>query len=186
MHTSEDFVNSRLKLIVSGDAGSHLADALASLLQGSTTTLARFLVEHWERSALHVARDSPAAFDGVLTIEDLDELLCRAQLPGADAELVVFKDLRQHPVPGVYATPHVAYASGASLVINHTDRIWPPVNDFCKRLGERFGHAYANLYLTPKDSQTAPPHTDGATVCWPVALPHRAHSLTLDTAALAV
>ena len=122
----------------------------------------------------------------MLTIEDLDELLCRAQLPGADAELIVFKDLRQHPVPGVYATPHVAYASGASPVINHPDRIWPPVNDFCKRLGERFGHAYANLYLTPKDSQTAPPHTDGANFLWHVALPHRAHSLTLDAAALAV
>ena len=147
--------------------------AIFSLLQGSATTLERFFIDYWERAALHVARDSPTAFNGVLTIEDLDELLCRAQLPGADAELIVFKDLRQQPVPGKYATPHIAYASGASLVINHTDWIWPPVNEFCQQLGERFSHAYANLYITPKDSQTAPPHTDGAAIGCSAALPHR-------------
>jgi ribosomal protein L16 Arg81 hydroxylase len=31
---------------------------------------------------------------------------------------------------------------------------------YCHRLAPIFGHMYANMYLTPKGSQTAPPHTD--------------------------
>ena len=40
------------------------------------------------------------------------------------------------------------------------DKAWPPLNDLCARLGERFRYAFANLYFTPHASQTAPPHSD--------------------------
>ena len=71
--------------------------------------------------------------------------------------MLIFEGLRQ---VDAYATPYAAFASRASVVVNHTDKVWPPAYELCARLGRRFGHAYANLYLTPGDSQTAPPHSD--------------------------
>jgi hypothetical protein len=103
------------------------------------------------------ARRPEGAFGGLLRLEDLDALLCHAACPASSAELLVFEGLRQVEL---YATPYAAYASGASVVVNHADKVWPPANELCARLGRRFGHAYANLYLTPGDSQTAPPHSD--------------------------
>ena len=155
-------------------------DGLDDLLSGSPLTPERFLADHWERTVLHLPRDEEVpsssssvsssskassakarrpegAFNGLLRLEDLDALLCNAACPAASAELLVFEGLRQ---VDSYATPYAAFASGASVVVNHTDKVWPPANELCARLGRRFGHAYANLYLTPGDSQTAPPHSD--------------------------
>ena len=155
-------------------------DGLDDLLSGSPLTPERFLADHWERTVLHLPRDEEVpsssssvsssskassakarrpegAFNGLLRLEDLDALLCNAACPAASAELLVFEGLRQ---VDSYATPYAAFASGASIVVNHTDKVWPHANELCARLGRRFGHAYANLYLTPGDSQTAPPHSD--------------------------
>ena len=132
-------------------------DGLTSLLSGSSLTPERFLADYWERTMLHLPRDDPTTFGGLLRLEDMDALLCCAACPAAWAELLVFKGLVQ---VDTYATPYVAFASGASLIVNHTDKVWRPANDLCAQLGRRFGHAYANLYLTPGDSQTAPPHSD--------------------------
>ena len=150
-------------------------DGLDDLLSGSPITPERFLADYWESEMLHLPRDDEAplssssvsssskarraegAFGGLLRLEDLDALLCNAACPASSAELLVFEGLRQ---TDSYATPYAAFASGASVVVNHTDKVWPPANELCARLGRRFGHAYANLYLTPGDSQTAPPHSD--------------------------
>ena len=136
------------------------SDGLDDLLAGSSITSERFLVDNWERTTLHVRSDAdcdPNVFGGLLHLEDLDALLCNAACPAARAELLIFEGLRQIDS---YATPYAAFASGASLVVNHADKVWQPANELCARLGRRFGHAYANLYLTPGDSQTAPPHSD--------------------------
>ena len=85
----------------------------------------------------------------------MDNLLMRAQL--ADAEIILFEDLKK---TGTYASPHSAFSSGASVVINHVDKLWPRINELCCELGRTFRHTYANLYLTPPESQTAPPHSD--------------------------
>ena len=50
--------------------------------------------------------------------------------------------------------------SGASVVINHVDKESPPVNKLCQALGHHVPHAFANMYLTPPNSQAVHPHSD--------------------------
>lgn len=67
-----------------------------------------------------------------------------------------------------------AYLNGASMVFNHADLINPFLAFLCQDLQQQqdqqqqttespppgFPHVYANCYLTPPSSQTAPPHAD--------------------------
>jgi len=53
-----------------------------------------------------------------------------------------------------------AYLDGCSVVVNHADRISPTIAQLCNDLQRSFPHVYANIYLTPPASQTAPPHAD--------------------------
>mmetsp|Transcript_71235 Transcript_71235/g.118386 ORF Transcript_71235/g.118386 Transcript_71235/m.118386 type:complete len:593 (+) Transcript_71235:16-1794(+) len=132
---------------------------MAHILQswlGERCSVESFHGTIWEKKPWHVQRSDPSAFNGVLTLDDFDALCTRASLD-TSAELLIFKDLRQ---VYSYATPHAAFADGASLIINHADKVWPPLNRLCAELGGIFRHAYANVYLTPFASQTAPPHSD--------------------------
>lgn len=52
------------------------------------------------------------------------------------------------------------YLDGCSIVLNHGDLLSPWLAAICEDLQEEFPHVYANTYLTPPDSQTAPPHAD--------------------------
>jgi ribosomal protein L16 Arg81 hydroxylase len=59
-----------------------------------------------------------------------------------------------------------AYLDGCSIVFNHADLLNPYLAFLCQDLQQQradlpgFPHAYANCYLTPPNSQTAPPHAD--------------------------
>ena len=133
-------------------------EALAELL-GAALTPERFLSEHFDRQSVLLQRKARARplDDAPLTLDEMDELLVRASLPGSPGELLIFQDLK-HVTE--YATPHLAYASGASLIINRVDKLWPRVHELCVRLARDFRYAYGNVYLTPPGSQTVPPHSD--------------------------
>ena len=138
--------------------------ALAALL-GPSLSVDRFLGEYWDMRSVYIPphdgeRPPPhgRAFGGVLALEDMDDLLIRVQLPSSKAELLLFEDLRE--ATGSYATPHAAFASGASIIVNHADKVWPRINELCARLGAAFRYTFCNLYFTPHASQTAPPHSD--------------------------
>ena len=64
------------------------------VLLSTTMSSSRFLAEHWEQSALHLQREDPTLFGGVLQLHDMDEVLCRAQLPDTAAELLIFRCTR--------------------------------------------------------------------------------------------
>lgn len=134
--------------------------AALSRLLGPDMTPEQFLTTIWDHSPW-LRRGAPASnqapFDGLLTLEDMDELLMRARLPGSQAELLLFENLKS---VSTYATPHMAFAFGASIILNHTDKVWPPANALCALLGQGFRYSFANLYFTPNNSQTAPPHSD--------------------------
>lgn len=53
-----------------------------------------------------------------------------------------------------------AFLKGNSLVWNHAEVLTVPLAILCDDLQRSFPHAYANVYLTPPHSQTAPPHAD--------------------------
>ena len=75
----------------------------------------------------------------------------------AVGRLLIFEDQQ---FQSEYATPHHAYASGASLIVNRVDKVWARVHELCRRLARGLRYAYANVYLTPHDSQTVPAHSD--------------------------
>ena len=126
--------------------------AALSRLLGPDMTPEQVLTTIWDHSPW-LRRGAPASnqapFDGLLTLEDMDELLMRARLPGSQAELLLFENLKS---VSTYATPHMAFAFGASIILNHTDKVWPPANALCALPVSRY--SFANLYL-PNNSQTA-------------------------------
>ena len=136
--------------------------ALASLL-GPELSPERFIEEYFDQRPVMLHHGKPgrpddcSPFGGLLRLEEMDELLFRALQPQSPVELLIFQDLA---FISSYATPHIAFASGASLILNRVDKLWPSVHDLCCGLARSTRYAYANLYLTPHDSQTAPPHTD--------------------------
>ena len=126
---------------------------------------AEFLAKYWDRQPLFIRAptaeggDEPSPpFDNLLRIDDMDELLMRQALPGSMAEMLFFQNLRN--VDEQYVTPHAAFASGASIIVNHADKVWPPANALCASLGRALRYTFANLYFTPAGCQTAPPHSD--------------------------
>ncbi|CAE7306547.1 unnamed protein product [Symbiodinium natans] len=116
-----------------------------------------FFREVWEKEP-RVFHAALAAHPAPLSWEVLDEVLLRTLAPGCpeEAELVVYKDLK--PCED-YSSPTAAYLDGASIIVNHVDKLWRPVFDLCRALRE-FPSLYANCYVTPRASQAAPPHAD--------------------------
>ena len=127
-------------------------------LTGSSASLVQFLAADWGGTRRH--RRATTSFRTALSLDDMDEVVVRPESDDAAASqtvVLLFKALEQ---AHGYASAHAAFADGASIVINHVDKAWPPLNALCTRLGERFRYAFANLYFTPYASQTAPPHSD--------------------------
>eukprot|EP00658_Telonema_sp_P-2_P069942 TRINITY_DN5947_c0_g1_i3.p1 TRINITY_DN5947_c0_g1~~TRINITY_DN5947_c0_g1_i3.p1 ORF type:complete len:468 (-),score=126.60 TRINITY_DN5947_c0_g1_i3:430-1833(-) len=129
-----------------------MADAtLCSLLGGIST--GQFFAEHWEKQPVVFHHDNPGQFSEVFSVEDVGTAADNA----FDQNVLFFKDCKlNHEYNNIY----LAWLHGVSLIINHLDKASPNVLHFCHRLSPIFGHVYANMYLTPAGSQTAPPHTD--------------------------
>jgi len=53
-----------------------------------------------------------------------------------------------------------AYLDGCSVVLNHADLQSPAIAAVCEDLQSSFLHVYANVSITPVNSQTVPPHAD--------------------------
>ncbi|CAE6971452.1 unnamed protein product [Symbiodinium sp. CCMP2592] len=120
-------------------------------------TVDAFFRDVWERKprVFQGARESRFA---PLSWEVLDEVLLRALAPGCpeETELVIYKGLKPSEE---YSSPTAAYLDGASIIVNHVDKVWRPVFELCRALHE-FPSLYANCYVTPQRSQAAPPHAD--------------------------
>jgi hypothetical protein len=93
-----------------------------------------------------------------------------------------YKCIREHEAPLIFQNQRVkswdevnasygnslfaAYLDGCSIVFNHADLLNPYLAFLCQDLQQQstgspgFPHSYANCYLTPPHSQTAPPHAD--------------------------
>ena len=115
-----------------------------------------FLDEVWERKALHIPHQDAHYFKDVMTLEDLEDVLLNTVEDEEFGETLTFKQQQQV----YYDNAFRAYLDGASVVINHVDKQSPPINLLCQALGESFPHAFANMYLTPPNSQAVHPHSD--------------------------
>jgi cupin superfamily protein len=134
-----------------------------------------FLAEHWERKPLVVARDEEDRFERLLSVSDVERLLCSGGLrtPGfrlvkAGEKLEVgsyTKSISWRPAPftGTADIGRVLseFEAGATLVLQGLHLTWPPLAEFCRLLERELGHpAQANAYFTPRAAQGLPVHHD--------------------------
>ena len=120
-------------------------------------------------------RDEEGRFDELLSVADLERLLCSGALrhPGfrlvkAGEKLEVgayTKSIpwRPEPFTGTADIGRVLaeFEAGATLVLQGLHHSWPPLAEFCRLFERELGHpAQANAYFTPREAQGLPVHHD--------------------------
>ncbi|HZQ64492.1 MAG TPA: cupin domain-containing protein [Gaiellaceae bacterium] len=136
---------------------------------------AEFLADYWEQRPLAVPRAEEGRFDDLLSVADVERLVCSGGLrypafrmvkEGGQIRLAEYAtDLNWRPDPftGVADPDRVAAAfeQGATIVLQALHLSWAPVARFCRRLEAELGYpAQANSYYTPRDSQGFAVHHD--------------------------
>ncbi|HEY3069903.1 MAG TPA: cupin domain-containing protein [Gaiellaceae bacterium] len=134
-----------------------------------------FLSEHWERKPLVVTRDEEGRFDYLLSVADVERLLCSGGLRTPGFRLVkageridvgsYTKSISWRPTPfsGTAEVGRVLseFEAGATLVLQGLHLTWTPLAEFCRLLERELGHpAQANAYFTPRAAQGLPVHHD--------------------------
>jgi ribosomal protein L16 Arg81 hydroxylase len=134
-----------------------------------------FLAEHWEQRPLVVARDEEKRFHDLLSVADVERLLCSGSLRQPAFRLVKAGEKidaasyttsipwRPAPFSGTAEIGRVLgeFEAGATLVLQGLHLSWPPLAEFCRTLEGELGHpAQANAYFTPRDAQGLPVHHD--------------------------
>jgi Cupin superfamily protein len=135
----------------------------------------QFLAEYWERKPLVVARDEEGRFDDLLSIADVERLLCSGGLRYPSFRLVkagekldagsYTKSLPWRPTPfsGTAEVGRVLseFEAGATLVLQGLHLTWRPLAEFCRVLERELEHpTQANAYFTPREAQGLPVHHD--------------------------
>ncbi len=136
---------------------------------------AAFLEDHWERRPLYLPRHEPGRFDGILSIEDAERLVCASgiRLPafrlardGAQIPLGTYtEDIPWRPgrFSGIARPDRVAeeYACGATIILQALHLHWHPAAVYCRGLEAALGWpVQANAYLTPATAQGFAVHHD--------------------------
>ena len=134
-----------------------------------------FLETIYEREPLAVARGEPGRYDDLLSVDDVERMLCSGGLrhpafrlvkAGERLELGDYAtDVPWRPAAftGTIDVPRAlaAFADGATLVLQALHHTHPPLAAFCRALEEELGQpVQANAYFTPRDSQGLPVHHD--------------------------
>jgi hypothetical protein len=137
--------------------------------------VAEFLAEHWEQRPLAVPRSEEGRFDDLLSVADVERLVCSGGLrypafrlvkEGGQIEVGEYTtDLpwRPHAFTGTADPDRVAAAfeAGATIVLQGLHLSWAPLACFCRTLEAELGHpAQANSYYTPRRSQGFGVHHD--------------------------
>jgi hypothetical protein len=134
-----------------------------------------FLSEHWERKPLVVARREEGRFDDLLSVADVERLVCSGGLRYPAFRLVKAGEKldvgsyttslswRPAPFTGTAEVGRVLaeFEAGATLVLQGLHLSWPPLAGFCRTLEQELGHpTQANAYFTPREAQGLPVHHD--------------------------
>jgi Cupin superfamily protein len=122
-----------------------------------------------------VARDEPGRFDELLSLADVERLVCSSgirypsfRLVKAGEQLAV-KDYttdlpwRPDPLTGTGDVTRVLaeFEAGATIVLQALHHTWQPLARFCRTLEQVLEHpVQANAYFTPRDSQGLAVHHD--------------------------
>ena len=135
----------------------------SALARCTSVDAAAFVAEHWSRTPLlSRAKELPAGFEDLLSVQDVDELVADRAL-----RTPFFRTVSEGgglPVPVRTVTAGARrigdlvdgdalaqqHADGATLVLQSVHRMHPPVARFCRDLAAELGHAtQCNAYITP-------------------------------------
>ena len=133
-----------------------------------------FFTEHRERCPLVVPRDEPGRFDDLLSVADVERLVC-----GTGIRYPAFRLVREGgqlavgaytsdvswrpPFRSVADVPRVLdeWEAGATIVLQALHLNWHPLAVFCRLLEDALGRGVqANSYSTPRGSQGFGVHHD--------------------------
>ena len=129
----------------------------------------------FEQEPLYVPRAEPGRFDDLLSLDDVERMLCSGGLrhpafrlvkAGARLDLGDYTtDLPWRPVPFTgtidVASAVSAFADGATVVLQALHHTHPPLAAFCRLLeAELEQPVQTNAYFTPRGSQGLPVHHD--------------------------
>lgn len=126
-----------------------------------------FFRDHWERAPLVLRRDRPRAFEGLLSLDDIDRYLGGYDVHHPSVTLV---DHRRKIEPDEYCYPSglidavklfKLYEAGATVVFAQLEQSHQPLFECVRALEREFSTRFqANIYLTPGNAQGFHPHYD--------------------------
>ncbi|MYH26009.1 MAG: hypothetical protein F4156_12405 [Holophagales bacterium] len=128
---------------------------------------AEFENDYYEQRFLHIRRNAPAYYAGLLSVSDLDTVLGTHSAGHRDIKLVrADGDVasREYANDAGRVQPlEVArhFDDGATIIFNQLQTRVPTLARLCGALGRRFSsRAQTNVYLTPPEEQGFAPHWD--------------------------
>ncbi len=134
-----------------------------------------FLADRFGRAPVHHAGTDPAAFQDLLSLDDVDRIVAASALRAPSFRLVregrtlprssVTRSVRigSRPVDDLadVRAVHREFAAGATIVLQGLHRSFGPVTDLCRELEQVLTHpVQANAYLTPPVAQGLHLHAD--------------------------
>ena len=141
----------------------------------SPITEGEFFAQYWESQPLVVHREDRSYYQGLLSMPDVDHIICATglrypalRLVKTGSPIAVSSYTRDMPWGGDVFTKVVdadrvftEYGQGATIVLQALHRSWPPLGLFCRDLEERFLYSVqTNIYLTPPAAQGFAAHYD--------------------------
>lgn len=141
----------------------------------SPVEVGEFLAGYWEQRPLVVRREEPDRFHDLLSLADVERLICSGALRFPAFRLVragsgidpstYTTDLSWRPEPftGTIDVDRVLaqFEAGATIVLQALHHGRPPIASFCRELEAALGHpAQANAYFTPRSAQGLAVHHD--------------------------
>jgi hypothetical protein len=126
-----------------------------------------FFRDHWERAPLVLRRDRPNAFEGLLSLADIDRHLGSNDLHHPEVSLV---DHRRKIEPAEYTFPSglidavklfKLYEAGATMVFAQLEQRHQGLFECVRALEHELSTRFqANIYLTPGNAKGFHPHYD--------------------------